>query len=170
MGAAQPRSLTVEAIATEAGVGKQTLYRWWPSKGAIVSEALAETATERVPLPHTGSLRRDLETFLVATVRQVRQERGARTLRRLAREAAVDDHAAQALREFTQHRRAALRGLLEGYRDQIGAGHNVDLLIDQAYGTIWYRLLLGHRPLDDAMARALATTLASQIAPELPYA
>jgi AcrR family transcriptional regulator len=58
--------LSIEGIASEAGVGKQTIYRWWPTKGALVSECLLEgmLISERLSLPDTGDLRTDLRTWL----------------------------------------------------------------------------------------------------------
>jgi len=58
--------LTIEGIAAEAGVGKQTIYRWWPSKGAIVAECLLEgrlLPEAFVPLD-TGDVRTDLTAWL----------------------------------------------------------------------------------------------------------
>lgn len=51
--------LTIEAIAARAGVGKQTIYRWWPSKGAVLVDAfLSRTSDEegasRCPTPATS--------------------------------------------------------------------------------------------------------------------
>jgi len=46
--------LTIEAIAAQAGVGRQTIYRWWPSKGAVVADALARYARVVVPERDTG--------------------------------------------------------------------------------------------------------------------
>ena len=49
--------MTIDAIAAEAGVGRQTIYRWWPSKGAVVADALVRHARVAVPERDTGSFR-----------------------------------------------------------------------------------------------------------------
>lgn len=58
--------LTMEGIAAEAGVGKQTIYRWWNSKGALITECLLEghLLPEDFTPPDTGDLRADLRTWL----------------------------------------------------------------------------------------------------------
>jgi AcrR family transcriptional regulator len=58
--------LTIEGIAAEAGVGKQTIYRWWPSKGALVLECLLEglLLPGAFDLPDSGDLRADLTAWL----------------------------------------------------------------------------------------------------------
>src|SRR6201987_4855243 len=58
-------ALTIDAIAAEAGVGRQTIYRWWPSKGAVVADALARHAQVVVPERDTGSFTGDLTAFFV---------------------------------------------------------------------------------------------------------
>ncbi len=69
---------TIEGIAARAGVGKQTIYRWWPSKAAVLLEAfidLGEQAAKAAgsgdgvyEFPDTGDLAADLRTVLRATV------------------------------------------------------------------------------------------------------
>ncbi|MFE9329653.1 TetR/AcrR family transcriptional regulator [Streptomyces sp. NPDC006925] len=62
--------LTIEAIAARAGVGKQTIYRWWPSKAAVLLEAftdLVHTEEHGGGLPDTGDLEADLKAVLRAT-------------------------------------------------------------------------------------------------------
>ena len=58
--------LTMEGVAAEAGVAKQTIYRWWPSKGALVSDCLLEgrLMPERLSIPTGGVLRDDLVRWL----------------------------------------------------------------------------------------------------------
>ncbi|BDI23406.1 TetR/AcrR family transcriptional regulator [Herbiconiux sp. L3-i23] len=58
--------LTMEGIAAAAGVGKQTIYRWWPSRGALVAECLisGQLLPDRFGLPDTGDLRADLVAWL----------------------------------------------------------------------------------------------------------
>ena len=45
------QSLTIEAIAREAGVGKATIYRWWDSKALVVIDAFIEHHIVRTPMP-----------------------------------------------------------------------------------------------------------------------
>ena len=55
-------AMSVDAIAAKAGVGKQTIYRWWPSKEALVIDAIKSLQQTHDPVIETGSLRND---FLV---------------------------------------------------------------------------------------------------------
>lgn len=58
--------VTIEGLALEAEVSKQTIYRWWPSKAAILGEALLEGDLPDFDLPVTDNLRADLRAVLSA--------------------------------------------------------------------------------------------------------
>jgi AcrR family transcriptional regulator len=59
-------NISIEAIARRAGVSKQTIYRWWPSKGAVILEAATESLSTVVSLPDTGDIVADVRTQLTA--------------------------------------------------------------------------------------------------------
>ncbi|GAA2335895.1 TetR/AcrR family transcriptional regulator [Streptomyces caniferus] len=60
--------LTIEGIASRAGVGKQTIYRWWPSKAAVLLDAFTDGVDDYAAgLPDTGDLAADLKFVLRAT-------------------------------------------------------------------------------------------------------
>jgi AcrR family transcriptional regulator len=155
--------LTIDAIAAEAGVGRQTIYRWWPSKGAVVADALAHHAQVVVPERETGSFTGDLAAFLTDSFAGLENEGYAARLRQIVAEAQHDEHVAQVLANFTAVRRAALRALLERGRTagEIAADADLDMLVDMAYGVLYYRLLVGHAPLDERAAQSLAAELTS---------
>ena len=52
--------MSIEAIAADASVGKTTVYRWWPTKGALVADAFAESADDELRFPNTGSVYNDI--------------------------------------------------------------------------------------------------------------
>lgn len=153
--------LTVDAIAAEAGVGKQTIYRWWPSKGAVLADALARHAQEVVPPRDTGSFTGDLTAFLVDSFAGLQDEGLAGRLRQIVAAAQHDEHVARILADFTATRRAALRELLQRGRESgdLSADADLDMLVDMVYGVLYYRLLVGHAPLDEKAARSLAAEL-----------
>lgn len=153
--------LTIDAIAAEAGVGKQTIYRWWPSKGAVLADALIRHAQTVVVEPNTGSFSRDLTAFLVHSFAGLQEEGLSGRLRQIVAAAQQDEHVARVLADFTAARRAALRALLERGRKagELAPEADLDMLVDMAYGVLYYRLLVGHAPLDRQAARSLAAEL-----------
>jgi AcrR family transcriptional regulator len=155
------QNLTIDAIAHAAGVGRQTIYRWWPSKGAMLAEAMGRRARAVVPPRDSGSFDADLTEFITASFRGLEDPGTARGLRELAAAAQHDEHVAAALGDFTAQRRAALRALLERGRDdgRLSASANLGTLVDLVYGFLWYRLLMGHAPLDANAARDLTAHL-----------
>jgi AcrR family transcriptional regulator len=154
-------ALTIDAIAAAAGVGRQTIYRWWPSKGAVLADALAHRARLVVPEQDTGSLAADLAAFFVNSFAALEDAGYAVRLRQLVAEAQRDEHVARVLADFTTARRAVLRALLERGQaaGELAAGADLDMLVDMAYGVLYYRLLNGHAPLDEKAARSLAAEL-----------
>jgi AcrR family transcriptional regulator len=159
--------LTIEAIAAEAGVGRQTIYRWWPSKGAVLADALVRYARVAVPERDTGSFAGDLTAFLIDSFAGLGDRGYADRLRQIVAAAQHDEHVARILSEFTAVRRAALRALLERGRDagELAPDADLGMLVDMAYGVLYYRLLVGHAPLDESAARSLAAELTRSAAP-----
>src|SRR5438309_8646329 len=97
-------ALTMEGIARSAGVSKQTVYRWWPSKAAVVLEALNEGAERLAPTPATGSFESDLRQFVRRSVTGA--SRNAHMLAALMAEAQLDEEFAASFRSgFLARRR-----------------------------------------------------------------
>ena len=67
--------LTIEGIAAEAGVSKQTIYRWWSSKSAVVADALIEDLLlpDHPVVPDTGDIRADLIAWMQSLIDLVAQ-------------------------------------------------------------------------------------------------
>ncbi|MBW8803212.1 MAG: TetR/AcrR family transcriptional regulator [Catenulisporales bacterium] len=152
---------TIERLAKDAGVGKQTVYRWWPSKAAVIAEAVGTRAQHTIPLPDTGTLGSDLTEFFLTTFRQSEDPAVINQLKNMMVASLENPETAAPFKEFLASRRAILRVLLErgAERREVAEHADLDFLTDLAYGLLWYRGLVGHRPLDDDAARKLAVAL-----------
>ncbi|GAB2632220.1 TetR/AcrR family transcriptional regulator [Nocardia goodfellowii] len=157
--------VTIDRLAAHAGVGRQTIYRWWSSKDAVLLDALVHSADHAVPSPDTGSLRTDLEQFLRATFEAAGTERNRRALLTAAIAAQDDPSLADALDGFLTQRRTALTELIERARTrgEVPATAAVDLAVEQAFGVLWYRLLFRANALQPDTATDLATALDAQL-------
>lgn len=105
--------LTIGGIAARAGVGKDTIYRWWPSKGLVVADAVLGPDTEPAfytdPPPDTGDLVADMHGWVRQLARDYAEPAGA--ARVLAVTAAATEDPATAARlveRFTRPRQAAV--------------------------------------------------------------
>ncbi|MEO8687621.1 MAG: TetR/AcrR family transcriptional regulator, partial [Solirubrobacteraceae bacterium] len=137
-------ALTMEGVRTRAGVGKATIYRRWPSKEELVSDAIVFLHHE-FDTPDTGSLRGDYEALATA-VRASASRGGATTLMpRLLGESVNDPELFAIFRaHLVEPRRAALRSVLERAvaRGEIRDGIDLELMVDLFAGPAVYRLLI----------------------------
>jgi len=68
--------LSIEAIAADANVGKTTVYRWWPTKAALVADAFSASAEQELQFPNTGSVYTDMRLQMRGLIRIFRSQRG----------------------------------------------------------------------------------------------
>ncbi|GAA1181060.1 AcrR family transcriptional regulator [Kitasatospora gansuensis] len=163
--------LTIEAIAARAGVGKQTIYRWWPSKGAVVFDALlAGNANEAgsLALPDTGDVAADLRTLLRGTADELASPFLGSAGRALAAEVLTDP------KLLDEYRERLLGPLLEVTRQrlraartagQLAADADPDLAVELLYGPMYYRWLHGLGPLDHGYADRLVELVLRALRP-----
>lgn len=154
--------LTIEGIAARAGVGKQTIYRWWPTKADVLLEASAAKADLRVPLDDRGSYAADLRAFLTASYRLANDRALADLLRSLMAEAQLDDAFGERFRDtFLQRRRDALTVIVDraAARGDLPPRPGKTAVLDLVFGTLWYRVLATRDRLDKALVDDLVGVL-----------
>ncbi|MET8992205.1 TetR/AcrR family transcriptional regulator, partial [Nonomuraea wenchangensis] len=153
--------LSIEAIAARAGVGKQTIYRWWPSKGAVVLDAflaLSEGGPEQdMALPDTGDLEADLKTVMRATVAEFADPAFEAPIRALNTEIINDPALAAQYHEklagpVDEAKKARLRSAQRA--GQLAAGTDLDLALELLYAPLYQRWLLRSGPLTPQYADA----------------
>lgn len=154
--------LTVDGIAARAGTGKQTIYRWWPSKDDVLLEALADRAALDVVVPDQGSYRADLHAFLMSSFVLGRQLQVPDILRALMARAQIDEEFGRRFRaSFLQRRRDALEVIVDRARDRgdLPSALSRDTIADVVFGVIWYRVLARREPPGDQLAGEIAAAL-----------
>ncbi|HTC70058.1 MAG TPA: TetR/AcrR family transcriptional regulator [Acidothermaceae bacterium] len=155
-------AVSIEKIAQRAGVGKQTIYRWWPSKGDILMEALAHKADVHIPMPDEGSWGGDLRRMLNDSFALGRLPQVGELLRALMVEAQLDPAFGARFRaEFLERRRAALATLVERARKRgdLPVNLTAGFAADVVFGVLWYRLLAIPQPFDRRLTNRLVALL-----------
>ncbi|MFE3825469.1 TetR/AcrR family transcriptional regulator [Streptomyces sp. NPDC059092] len=169
---------TIEGIAARAGVGKQTIYRWWPSKAAVLLEAFLDLSDQAAreaggdgtgyEIPDTGDLETDLKLVLRATVDEMNNPVYDLPSRALAAEGVID---AELGAEFA---RKLLEPQLKLYTRRLAAGQDagavrrdLDLRIalELLVGPVAHRWLLRTLPLTHAYADTVVEYALHGLAP-----
>jgi AcrR family transcriptional regulator len=139
------RELTVDAIAERAGVAKTTVYRRWPSKGALVAFAVAPLAAAATAPPDSGSLEADLTTLLTSTRDLLAGELGPIAAELIA-ESQHDPELIEIVRAVIAPRRQLFRSVLERgiTRGELAGELDPELVTDLLVAPLWARLLVSH--------------------------
>lgn len=155
--------LSIEAIAADAAVSKATVYRWWPTKAALVADAFSASADQELRFPNTGSVRKDMSLQMRQVVRVFRSPRG-KVVAALLAGGQSDQELIAAFRErfLWPRRRQAYQTLQRGIdRGELPADIDLDLTLDALYGPIYMRFLIRHSELDERFADALCELVLS---------
>ena len=154
--------LSIEAIAARAGVGKGTIYRWWPSKGAVLLEALDREAAGWAAFPDTGDLVADMRTTIKDVVRFQANPNFGPPFAALIAEAQQDPAIGPLLLErFFRPRRAPIVERLRRAQEvgQLPETLDVEAVLEVIFGALFHRMLLRSGPLDAAYASFVVDTI-----------
>jgi len=165
-------ALTIEAVATRAGVGKATLYRRWPGKVQLVIDAV-RTLSEQPDPDTSAGVRDELVQLLEAVRRKSGSSLAGRIFPRLIGDSADNPEFMRRYREQVldprrnRFRAALLRGVEQGLvRTDVDTDHAIDLLV----GPMAYRNLIRNDPAPgpDLAARIVDDVLRALAPPTTP--
>jgi AcrR family transcriptional regulator len=164
------RKLTIEAIAARAGVGKQTIYRWWPSKGAVVLDAMLAAVSDpaALALPDTGDVHADLRGVVRAIVEELADPTLSGTSRALMIEIQEDHELAESMVErLLGPNLAAIADRLRAGQEAGQLRRDIDLpvAVEMIVGPLYHRWLLRTAPLTPAYADTVTDLAMRALAP-----
>lgn len=137
------QSMSIEAIASRAGVGKTTIYRRYTSKAELVADAI-ESVREDLPIPNTGSFWGDMDILINHVAKKIDSSLGRQTLALIISTASSNPQFAEVYwTKYTKLRRKAFSEVLERAksRGEIHKDADVDLIIDLVSGSLYYALI-----------------------------
>lgn len=156
---------SIEAVARRARAGKPTVYRWWPSKAALLLEVYQRQKRD-IAYSDTGNVEEDLFIFAKSLFSQWRDTPSGNIFRSLIAEAQSDSAAAEALAEYARERRAHTGKLIERAKARGEVADDVDptQVADIVSSYAWVHLLTGRLDEDDVTLRRAIRNLVQGIA------
>jgi AcrR family transcriptional regulator len=154
-------AFTMERVAVRSGASKVTLYKWWPSKGALALDGYTHAVQQHLRFPDTGDVEADLTAQLHAFIGVLTGPAG-RAVAQLIGQSQLDPELAAAYRErYSGPRRALAVEVLERAKErgEIRADVDPEVVIDQLWGAGYHRLLIPDQPLTVEFADALVRTV-----------
>lgn len=149
--------LSIEGIAARAGVGKQTVYRWWPGKSALIADCLLEgmLLPDRFVVPDTGDLRADLTAWLQAVEGVIQSPGGQGLFRSLIAAATENEDVGRRLREALADPRLFSTRLQEAREaGELRGDLPIEEVSETVIGALVFRML-ARTPSEDGYAERL---------------
>lgn len=153
---------TIDKVAALSGASKMTIYKWWPSKGALALDGYFRQVEPELGFPDTWDIERDLRTQLHAFLGVIRDTVGGELIGELIGQAQVDPELKAAfLQRYSGPRRALAVAAIRRAQDrgQLGASVDPEVVVDQLWGACYHRLLVPDQPLTAEFVDALLTNL-----------
>jgi AcrR family transcriptional regulator len=155
--------LTIEEVASRAGVGKTTIYRRWSSRGTLALDAFLAEIGEQQTLRDTGTFSGDLRAALGEWVGAVASTNAGIMLAGIIAEMHKDRGLAVAWQDqVISPLRAQYSMMLDRAisRGEIPANTDAGVVLDLVFGACYYRLLHGHRPLNEQFVNQVVDIVA----------
>lgn len=154
-------ALSMEGVASRAGVSKQSVYRRWSSRGDLLVD-LYLGATDQEDATILGeTFHQRFESFLSWSVHRLFDQSRANILRALAMEGQADEAVREALRtRIVQPRLAQGRAiLLQGMKDgEVRADLDVETALELVFGSVWFGLLISGTMIDENWEKRTLST------------
>lgn len=140
--------MTVDDVAAEAGVGKATVYRRWPSKDDLAVAAMEQLYSTEMPEPDTGSIVTDLAASFRAVLVFVNSPQGREYLKMSIAESIRDDRIAALYRASTERAEGQARRMYERAieRGEVRGDIDIDCCVQWLGGLLAVRAIT-NRPM-----------------------
>ncbi|MFF9105143.1 TetR/AcrR family transcriptional regulator [Streptomyces rubrogriseus] len=161
-------AVTYESVARQAGVSKTTLYKWWPSKGALALDGYFHAVKATLAFHDTGDIRADLIDQLQHFAHITTATPAGRILTELVGQSQTDDELAVAYRArySAERRRLAVERMRRAQKaGQIRSEIDLQVLVDQLWGAVYHRLLIPDEPITDEFITALVNNVLDGVGP-----
>ncbi|OQM75458.1 TetR/AcrR family transcriptional regulator [Manganibacter manganicus] len=154
---------SIEAVARRARAGKPTIYRWWPSKTALLLDVYQRQ--KRFAYPDTGNIEEDIAAFLHALLANWRNTASGPIFRSIIAEAQSDENAAKALAAYAADRRTQTGTMIERAkaRGEVAADADPATIADLVSSFAWSHLLTGRLDANETKLKAVARLIAQGI-------
>lgn len=160
-------SLTIEGIASDAGVSKATIYRWWTNKTMLVMDAFLMLLAPQVKLSETASIKDNFMNQLKGMAKVFNSSIGRSMLFVIS----GSDPDSEVVETFRTHylipRRNDAKRILENgiARGEIHPHINTDIILDMIYGPLYFQVLIHKKKLDDMFIETLIGYVLQTIQP-----
>jgi AcrR family transcriptional regulator len=153
--------LTIERVASQAGVGKPTIYRSWSNAQELAMAAFMARPDTAPAMPRQSSARASIQSHLAGVISAFASHRGRQITLTMA-SADQESELAKAFRnQIILKNRELGRGFIQlgVLSGELAVSTNIETVLDMLYGPIFFRLLAGHLPLNSEFSSQLVDTI-----------